>query len=203
MGFEVIPSDEIAHRYDFSLLANARGYRDAVEVGTDLGRFAADFLARFRGHWLVSVDPYEPFPEQPYDRLGDLLTAAVALAPFHGRHRFVRAPSPDCIPFVTSFTSPQFVYIDGAHDHDSVTADLEGWWAVPSVELLAGHDFDPEHPGVVRAVERFARARGLAVRLTHEADAPPSWYVYRREPERLAVNLFRAADEPNPRARPA
>lgn len=50
------------------------------------------------------------------------------------------------------------VYIDGAHDYDSVVADLAAW--TPKVKpggLIAGHDYNPgAWPGVVQAVtERF------------------------------------------------
>jgi hypothetical protein len=202
MSFAVEPSPEISHRTDFSILCNARGYRDAVEVGVDLGVFARGFLARFEGHWLVLVDPYGPHPDFPYDRTGDLVVAAQALAEFHGRFRFVRARSPDCVAWVRTFCRPEFIYIDGSHDEADVAADLGAWWEAlpPDRGMLAGHDHDASHPGVVSAVERFARERGLVVRLTHEADAPASWYMYKREPEKLLRRLFTAGEVDNPRA---
>lgn len=54
------------------------------------------------------------------------------------------------------------VYIDGAHDYDSVRADLAAW--TPKVRtggLIAGHDYNPgAWPGVVQAVrERFPAHR--------------------------------------------
>jgi hypothetical protein len=203
MAFAVVPSEEIGHRVDFSILCNARGYLDAVEVGVDLGVFAREFLDRFRGHWLILVDPYLPYPEIGYDRTLDMMTAVHALTPHHGRFRFVRDKSPDCIPWVLTWIKPPtFVYIDGAHDEESVAADLRAWWGViPEGGMLAGHDWDDLHPGVVAAVERFARERGLVVRLTHETRAP-SYYMYKGEPETLMVRMFREAEEPNPRRSP-
>lgn len=200
MGFEVIPSEEISHRADFSLLANARGYLDAVEIGVDQGVFAAEFLSRFRGHWLWGIDPYSEVPEYPFNRDGDLMAAVVALAPYHGRYRILRGKSPEAIPYVCEHISPSFVYVDGAHDEASVRADLEAWFEVPSVQMLAGHDFDPLHPGVVAAVERFARERDVTVRLTHETTSPPSFLIYKREPEVLYRRLFTGDEVPNPRA---
>ncbi len=200
MGFAVIPSEEISHRVDFALLANARGYLDAVEVGVDTGIHARDFLARFNGNWLIGVDPYAPFAEFPYDRTGDLMSATLALMPFLGRFRIVRGRSPDCIPWVRSVVSPDFVYIDGSHEERDVFADLEGWWgAIPPHGMIAGHDYDGTHPGVCSAVDRFARDRGLVVRLTHEP-VTPSWYMYKTEPETLKINLFRHDELPNPRS---
>lgn len=196
------PSEEISHRTDFALLANARGYKDAVEVGVDQGVFARDFLSRFQGNWLFLVDPYEPYPDFPYDRSGDQLVAAQALAPYHGRFRFVKARSVQAAPWVARVIHPDFVYVDGAHEEDDVRADLEAWWAVlpPDRGMLAGHDYDTDHPGVMLAVNRFAQEHGLIVRLTHEKTSPPSWYVYRREPDTLVHKFFQDSESPNPAA---
>lgn len=203
MPFAVILSEEISHRYDFALLCNARGYVDAVEVGTDQGSFAADFLAVWKGYWLLCLDPYEPYPELPYDRSLDMMVAVATLQPHRGRFRFVRHRSPDAIPFIlTIIQPPGFVYLDGSHDEADVLADMKTWWEVlPETGLLAGHDYDNAHPGVVGAVHRFAEDRGLIVRLTHETTSPPSWYIYKTEPATLYVRLFRSADEANPHAR--
>src|SRR5690242_11136051 len=111
MPFAIVPSEEIAHRVDFSILANARGYLDAIEVGTDQGVFAAEFLSRFKGNWLWCVDPYDPHADFPHDRSGDMLTAIQALAPYHGRFRFVRAKSVEAAPWVRRHIRPDFVYI--------------------------------------------------------------------------------------------
>jgi hypothetical protein len=207
MPFAIIPSEEISHRGDFVLLVNARGYLDAVEVGVDMGVFARDFLRRFEGNWLIGVDPYRPYAgsrddRAGYDRTPDIMAASVALAPYLGKYRLIRATSPGAIPFIKTFSHPDFVYIDGDHREASVRADIEGWWeALGPDGLLAGHDWHPEHPGVMAAVERFARDRDLVVRLTHEdLPAAASWYIYKTEPPTLKVSLFRRGEEANPHA---
>jgi hypothetical protein len=202
MPFAIELSDEISHRHDLALLANARGYKDAVEIGTDQGIFAREFLNRFNGHWLICVDPYAPFAEWPYDRTIDLTVAAAALAHHHGRFRFIRRASPDAIPLVLAFCHPDIVYIDGSHEEDAVRADLEAWWDVlPSHGMLAGHDYDDVHPGVVAAVNRFARERGVVVRLTVEDGVfPPTYYIYRTEPPTLIHRYYRHGESANPHA---
>lgn len=198
--FTVIPSEEIAYRSDFSLLCNARGIRQAVEVGTDRGIFARDFLRRWDGDELFLVDDYEEYAELPYDRSGDLMVAALALQPFHGRYRFIMAHSLkaagdlDVMPWF----NPGFVYIDAAHHYEAVRADLAAWWErLGTHGILAGHDFDDTHPGVVRAVREFAEERDLCVRLTDEPLA--SWYVYKTEPQHLMRRFFDNATVPNTR----
>lgn len=99
-GFEVIPSEEVSHRCDLSILANARGYLDAVEVGVDQGVFAREFLSRFNGNWLWGVDPYAAVNEYPFGREADMMAAVLALAPYHGRYRILRGKSPEAIPYV-------------------------------------------------------------------------------------------------------
>ena len=52
--------------------------------------------------------------------------------------------------------TPDLIFIDGAHDHASVSEDLRGWY--PKVRddgVVAGHDFSMAHPGVVSAVLDF------------------------------------------------
>jgi len=201
MPFAIEPSDEISNRVDFAHLCNARGYKDAVEVGVDHGVFAREFLSRWNGHWLILLDPYRPYAEMPYDRMIDAFVAAQALAPFHGRFRFVRAASPMAIPWVQTFVAPEFVYIDGSHVEAEAYADMVAWWEIlPSGGMLAGHDYDPAHPGVMAAVERFARERQIVVRLTHEKVGPPSWYCYRGEPTTTVHKFFRDEEVANPRA---
>jgi len=49
-----------------------------------------------------------------------------------------------------------FVFVDAAHDRESVLADLRAWW--PKIKVggrLAGHDYDDHWPPVVGAVNEF------------------------------------------------
>ena len=201
MSFAVEPSPEISWRGDFSILCNARGYTLAIEVGTDLGSFAAQFLARFQGI-LLCVDDYQSYGEMPWsDRTPDMLMAIMVLAPYHGRARFIRAKSVDAAKRYQNWLGePGFIYIDANHEYGHVMADLEAWWPVlKDGGILAGHDFDPTHPGVMRAVQEFAQARKLLVRVTHEHDIP-SWYIYKGEPKTLIRRYFDSGELSNPHA---
>lgn len=56
-----------------------------------------------------------------------------------------------------------FIFLDGAHDYDSVTADLEAWLPrLAPTGHIAGHDYG--HPEVKQAVARLltVRARGAS-----------------------------------------
>lgn len=47
------------------------------------------------------------------------------------------------------------VYIDGDHTEAGCAADIEAWW--PKLRcggFMMGHDYDKEHPGVIKAVDK-------------------------------------------------
>jgi len=73
------------------------------------------------------------------------------------------------------------VFIDGDHAYPSVIADIDAW--LPKVRpggILAGHDYTPEIPDVVRAVhdrfDRFEVWRGERFRGTHGELKEPGGY---------------------------
>lgn len=165
------------NRIDFAALCNYRGIIRAVEVGTDRGIFARDYLQKWHGELLVCIDPWQPYPHMPHDRLGDLLIASAVLAPFADRVRLMRCTSGEAARYLGQW-EPGFVYIDGDHGHEAVADDMRLWWdLLPDGGILAGHDYTTEAPGVIRAVDEFACARSLAVQLTDDYNSPASWWI--------------------------
>lgn len=69
-----------------------------------------------------------------------------------------------------------FVYIDAAHDYDSVCKDLNAWY--PKVKcggIFSGHDYVTvsnlnEEYGVVEAVEEFVKDNNIVLFLTHSSN---------------------------------
>jgi hypothetical protein len=126
------------------------------------------------------VDTYHSSPEIPWNREADFQMAAIRYERHARRARLLRCESRvaaqalHTIPYVREF---DWVYIDAGHDFESVMADIQTWWPlVSSRGVLAGHDYDPGHPGVIQAVNKFFA--NATVYLTHEAHIP-SWYVYK------------------------
>jgi hypothetical protein len=58
------------------------------------------------------------------------------------------------------------VYIDAAHDYDTVKRDLETWSKkVKSGGFICGHDYNSNSwPGVVQAVDEFSDLRNLLIK---------------------------------------
>ena len=179
----IVPSPEIWHRSDFAYICMWRRLYAAVEVGVDRGEFASVFLDRWIGDEWWGIDDYQPYPEMPYDRTADFLFAVERLKPHAGRVKLVKLGSAEASELFAPGTV-DFVYIDGAHDYDSVHRDLRLW--LPKLSdrgILAGHDFDDQHPDVIRAVTEFGREIGQDVYITkvagYQAEECPSWYLYK------------------------
>lgn len=175
---KILPA-EIDRRSQFSSLCNQRGCRVAVEVGTDQGVFAKEFMQDFGGHELICVDNYDCYEWLTTSRMPDLLMAVIALQPFHGRVRIVQNSS----VYVARHLPPhlaervEFVYIDAKHEYPDVQADTDVWWDVLQPGgILAGHDYCNDHPGVMKAVNEFAEFKNVALHIL-QGDHIPSWYV--------------------------
>ena len=163
-----------------------------VEIGVDRGEFGFSLLSKTTNCTLyLGVDPYTPFGEMfPYDRAGDINMASIRLSPFSRIAKIVRAESVCIVDDIRSgnidskmYTDPfDFVYVDGSHDEEDVYADCVAWWDLLSDKgILAGHDWSMRsdgHPGVRRAVERFADEKGATIYVTYKDD-PTSWYIYK------------------------
>lgn len=65
-----------------------------------------------------------------------------------------------------------FVYLDGDHGEKAVLEDIYAWY--PKVHIggvIGGHDYFTGHPGVMVAVDAFAKSNGIAVKVS-PAPAP-------------------------------
>jgi hypothetical protein len=155
-------------------------------------------MSRFNGE-LVCVDPYEPYDELLHSRECDMLMATLALMPWHGRVRILRTSSTEaarCFPWFMR-DKLDFVYIDGNHNYNEVRQDIEAWWPLVTANgILAGHDYDHTHPGVMDAVHEFARDKDVVVRIVRGDDLP-SWYAYKVEPQTLMRVYFEDCECPN------
>lgn len=71
-----------------------------------------------------------------------------------------------------------WIYIDGAHDYNSVKYDLNV--SLPKVKkggFILGHDYHPTNfAGVVQAVDEFCKENNLSIKYLTE-DGCPSYYI--------------------------
>jgi cephalosporin hydroxylase len=144
--------------------------RPFVEVGVWCGRsllFGAEYAQKNHPGYrkLIGVDIFREMEQAivnpPFDAFGD---RASLFSTLDSRERYALEEYAHIIIGKSVDTAPLFpdgslacVFIDAAHDYDSVLADLRAW--TPKVSkvlyngIIAGHDYD--HPPVRQAVDEF------------------------------------------------
>lgn len=182
-------SERVQHRDDLATLCNELklDFR-IVEIGVHTARYARAFLDRWGGFEYFGVDPWITDPTNTSDWAGPrdmhMMMAAVTLAPHWERVRLLQMTSVEATAIIPD-VSASIVYIDGNHGYENVWADLVAWWPKVKVGgILAGHDYDPGHEGVMRAVDQWSA--GLAsspetIWLTR--DYVPSWFMFKDRPD--------------------
>lgn len=181
---QIVRSETVGNRSDLARLCNARMLKTAVEVGTDRGIFAAEFLSKWDGEMLLCVDDYKSYPEMPWDRSADMHMAIHVLAKEARRVRIIKDSSKNVADYFGSVPNwpvkTGLVYIDGAHDYKSVLADIHSWWnVVQDGGILSGDDFDEHHEGVKRAVIEFAGSINTNIHLSTDFHRGPSWFIHK------------------------
>lgn len=173
-------SDTVRDRTDLAGLCNERGLLGiAVEVGVMKGSFAVPFLTVWRGRLYRAVDPYLPYIDHNYDRENEETLAHAALAPFGARVEWWKMPSAEALTKMEP-SGIDFIYIDAAHDKESVAADIALSWPLLSTGgILSGHDYEFQHDGVRDAVDEFAEANDLTVYVTRDRHFENSWFCFK------------------------
>jgi hypothetical protein len=139
-----------------------------VEVGVWLGDFSQEILDVVEPTELSLVDPWEQ-NDDATNRMSTMERSQEELdAIYQGvSDRFAEEPvvirRGRSLDVASDFIDPvDWVYIDGIHTFDAVSADLEAWW--PHVKpggMICGHDMWWE--GVRKAVSQFAVKQNLAL----------------------------------------
>lgn len=126
-----------------------------VEIGTLFG-FSTQALAlgKAREQQLHTVDLYcwnpygfTPAHHEQFTRMNlDFLCSRENVLLFRGSNT----------EFYDQWTggSPSLVFIDAEHSYEGVKKDIE--WALQSgANVISGHDYGPQWPGIVRAVQEY------------------------------------------------
>jgi predicted O-methyltransferase YrrM len=158
----------------------------AVEIGTHMGRFAADFLSRWKGKRLYCIDPWIRNLPGYVDILADqdrdehFRIAIRNLRPYLNRVRIVKETSSQAVAHFTD-NSLDFVYIDGNHQPAGVRADIADYWPkVAPGGVFAGHDLNNDWEFSVKpAVREFCQREGLRCYVI--PGEMESWYVMKPE----------------------
>eukprot|EP00928_Gymnodinium_smaydae_P096920 TRINITY_DN8659_c1_g1_i1.p1 TRINITY_DN8659_c1_g1~~TRINITY_DN8659_c1_g1_i1.p1 ORF type:complete len:529 (+),score=98.82 TRINITY_DN8659_c1_g1_i1:151-1587(+) len=157
-----------------------------VEVGVFAGLLAHHLLPAVDFVTLIGVDPYigsdGTFPGNFSESLDPdiaMYKAASTMDQYKDRAMLLTVASEEAATSIPD-GSVDALFIDGCHLYDCVKSDFDAW--MPKLRrgvdtLVAGHDFSPQWPGVVRAVHE--RRPGEEV---HLASDWTFWWHERLEP---------------------
>lgn len=175
----VMPNIQV-HAGDRASLANLLPNNDAV--GVELGVASGDFSKR-----MVESGKFEMF--YGVDLYGDHhdtseYVQALKYVGLGANYRLLRMRFNEALELFAD-ESVDFVYVDGyAHTGEDAGRTIFEWLDKVKVGgLLCGHDYDPEWPRVVAAVNDLAERTGFTLLVTTSTQNPgpqdrhPSWAV--------------------------
>eukprot|EP00929_Paragymnodinium_shiwhaense_P061387 TRINITY_DN30657_c0_g1_i1.p1 TRINITY_DN30657_c0_g1~~TRINITY_DN30657_c0_g1_i1.p1 ORF type:complete len:439 (-),score=95.34 TRINITY_DN30657_c0_g1_i1:152-1468(-) len=152
------------------------GLLSVAEIGVFAGHLSHIMLRDCDFVTLLGVDPYigsdGTFPGNFSETLDADLAfykAVQGMLPYEERASLLKETSEDAAKQIPD-GSLDVVFIDGCHLYDCVKTDFDVW--LPKLRrgvevLVAGHDFSPQWPGVVRAVHE-QRSGGREVNLASD-----------------------------------
>jgi hypothetical protein len=124
----------------------------AVEIGVFEGDATEFFAAKFDKVYAVDLweGPQVPWLQEPFS-----FADAEALFDARALPNVVKMKM-DSVAASLVLPSVDFVYIDAGHTYEEALRDIDAW--SPKTKIMAGHDYGPWFPGVVKAVrERFPK----------------------------------------------
>ena len=175
-----IIKDQIKVKADIHKALNLIGCKTGIEIGVRLaGNLSLlNENPHFQEGFLVGVDCWKEFPENPefndenYPQSTLDQMYFTCLQKFQNDHhvKILRSLSKEASSFFADKIF-DFIYIDAAHDYESMYDDLNYWWPkLKSGGILSGHDYFPDKRiwrgkecGVFKAVNDFLSVRNLTV----------------------------------------
>jgi len=145
------------------LVAESEGIEGPIiEIGTLIGRTTTELaLANRSSRKIVTVDnycwnPWALFPEIHYQ-------TATAILWFPVSRNLVEQVRQDKSAFYQSYNRgrPSLVFLDAMHDYEGTKEDIL-WAQSVEAEIICGHDYCAEFPGVIQAVDEFGGPKRLA-----------------------------------------
>ena len=142
-----------------------------VEVGVGAGKNAKQICLNPNVERLYLVDPYQAHGLVTGEAIARVEREAKDRLWRFGKVRWLKLPSVAASRQIKDLLD--FVYLDGLHDEISLDTDIATWWPlVRRGGLIGGHDFHPTHPGVIRAVTKWAVAAKVDLCVV-----TPDWWV--------------------------
>ena len=134
-------------------------------MGVYDGSHAWSLLNKLDIKKLYLIDPYVPYfgawPKIENSRVwllrAERRARTIANEKYPGKCKFIYKKSNEAVKQFKN-KSLDFVYIDANHNKEFVKEDIEIWY--PKVKIggiIGGHDYGPHEPGVIEAVDEWAK----------------------------------------------
>lgn len=173
---EVLPFNPhgwYGHHETFQKLIQDHQVEIAIEVGSWMGASARDIAKMLPPNgYLISVDtwlgseehqPGESFYTIPIQQLFHQFLSNTIHENLQHKIIPMRTESVNAAKLLASINfKADFIYIDAAHDYESIKADLYAWYPLlKEGGVFCGDDF--HHPPIIQAVNEFAKEFGLKI----------------------------------------
>ena len=160
-----------------SVLFKELGFNLGAEIGVETGRFSKCLCTVNPNLKLYSIDVWGESANKTYDK------AKKRLAPFNCQ--IVIDWSMNAVRRFAE-GSLDFVFIDAAHDYDSVKEDIEYWSTkVRKGGIVSGHDYNNglhgQPRGVKRAVNEWVRKNNIQPLFIFKKDGCPTWFYVKEK----------------------
>ncbi len=138
--------------------------KTGAEIGTRLGRYARELCSAIPNLKLYCIDPWKVYPG--YVEISDQASmerqfesTKKTLAPYNCE--IIREESMVAVKRFAP-ASLDFVFIDANHEYTHVRNDITRWTKkVRPGGIIFGHDYAPDHQGVMRAVHEYVRKNSI------------------------------------------
>lgn len=165
------------------------GFSVGAEIGVERGIYSKKLCELIPNLKLYGVDPwetYEGYRDHVNQERLDLFYIETKERMKGFNYQIVRARSMEAVKWFAD-GSLDFVFIDAAHDYESVKEDIREWHKkVKKDGIVAGHDYmNGNHSGmdkivtaygVKEAVNEWVREQGIEHLFILRKDKSPSWF---------------------------
>lgn len=164
------------------IIYNAPKGGTAIELGVAEGGFSEQILRTEWFHHLYSIDSWND-PNSIHD-YRQYIRAICNLSPWYRRNTVVRMKFHEALELFRN-ESIDFIYVDGyAHTGEDGGKTMRDWWCkLKPGGIMAGDDYSPEWPLVLRSVHNFVSDYNLDLNIHQHDDTDkeyckyPSWWV--------------------------